>query len=184
MMSRIFGEIKKIVAKYDGFIEKYVGDAVVALFGATNSHEDNPIRAIRAAREIHRVVSALGADFSDQTEHPLSMHTGINTGLVVTGKVNFENGTHGVSGGTINLAARLSSLSKADEILVGPQTFHQARGYFDFDPLEPVLVKGFPKPIEIYTVISQTKRPRKIDFRVQYLPDSPWGYHSPAGPTG
>jgi class 3 adenylate cyclase/tetratricopeptide (TPR) repeat protein len=162
IMNRIFGGITKIVAKYDGFIEKFVGDAVMALFGVTRSHEDDPIRAIRAAREIHSLVSSLSANFRAQIGHPLSMHTGITTGLVVTGEVHFEKGTHGVSGDTINLAARLSSLSNEGEILVGVETYQQARGYFDFETLEPAQIKGKSDPIQIYKVISQSKRPRKI----------------------
>ena len=57
--SRIFGEISKIVAKYDGFIEKYAGDAVMALFGVPEAHEDDPIRAIKVAREIHELVNEI-----------------------------------------------------------------------------------------------------------------------------
>ena len=66
------------------------------------------------------------------------MHTGICSGLVVTGEVNLEKGTHGVLGDTINLAARLSGMAKPGEILVSPETYHQAEGYFTFESLEPV----------------------------------------------
>jgi class 3 adenylate cyclase len=112
--SRIFGEISQIVGKYDGFIEKFVGDAVMALFGVPKAHEDDPVRAIKAAREIHDLVQAISPELEEKVGKPLAMHTGINTGLVVTGEVNLEKGTHGVAGDTINLAARLSSLAKAD----------------------------------------------------------------------
>ena len=107
--THIFDEISKIVTKYDGFIEKFAGDAVMALFGAKKAHEDDPIRAIHAAREIHNVVNSLSPKYEEIIEQPLSMHTGINTGLVVTGDVNLEKGTHGVAGDTINVASRLSS---------------------------------------------------------------------------
>ncbi len=65
------------------------------------------------------------------------MHSGINTGLVVTGDINLEKGTHGVAGDTLNVAARLSSLGMADDILVGADTYYQSEGYFDFKELEP-----------------------------------------------
>jgi len=58
IMGKIFGEISKVVAKYEGFIEKFIGDAVMALFGASATHEDDPVRAIKAAREIHEIVSS------------------------------------------------------------------------------------------------------------------------------
>jgi predicted ATPase len=90
------------------------------------------------------------------------MHTGINTGLVVTGSVKSETGTHGVLGDTINLAARLNSVSKEGEVLVGPDTFKQARGYFGFEALPPVQVKGKSEPISIYRVLAPLDQPKKV----------------------
>jgi class 3 adenylate cyclase/tetratricopeptide (TPR) repeat protein len=160
--TQIFDKISKIVGKYDGFIEKFAGDAVLALFGATTSHEDDPVRAIHAAREIHNLVNSLSPKYEERIEQPLSMHTGINTGLVVTGEINLEKGTHGVAGDTINVAARLSDLGKADEILVGYDTYKQAGGYFDFEELEPAKVKGKSEPIIIFKVLSAKERPVKV----------------------
>jgi len=160
--SRIFGKISQIINKYDGFIEKFIGDAVMAVFGATKAFEDDPIRAIKASREIHRIVKAISPEYEKRIGQPLSMHTGINTGLVVTGEVDFEKGTHGIAGDTINLAARLSSLGKPDDILVGPDTCAQAEGYFDFEVLEPAKVKGKAKPIPVYRVLGQKEQPRKV----------------------
>jgi class 3 adenylate cyclase len=107
IMSRIFGEIEKVVTKYDGFIEKYVGDAVMAIFGVPKAHEDDPIRAIKAAREIHDLVETLSPKVQKKIGQPIFMHTGINTGLVVTGKIDLEKGTHGMAGESVNLASRL-----------------------------------------------------------------------------
>jgi class 3 adenylate cyclase len=96
IMGKVFGEISKVVSKYGGFIEKFIGDAVMALFGVPISHEDYPVRAIKASREIHDVVSSLGSQYAKRIGKSLCMRTGICTGLVVTGKVNLEKGTHGV----------------------------------------------------------------------------------------
>jgi len=160
--SRIFDEISKIVGNYDGFIEKFAGDAVMAMFGATTSHEDDPVRAIRAAMEIHNVVNQLSPQYEEIIEQPLSMHTGINTGLVVTGDINLEKGTHGVAGDTLNVAARLSSIGNADDIMVGPDTFCQTEGFFNFKSLKPTKVKGKAKPVQIYKVLSLKEHPRKV----------------------
>jgi len=127
--SRIFGEISQIVSKYDGFIEKFIGDAIMALFGVPKAHEDDPVRAIRAAMEIHNSVRTISPELEEKIGKPLSMHTGVNTGLVVTGEVNLEKGTHGVAGNTINVAARLSSLADAGTIIVGPDTYRHAEGF-------------------------------------------------------
>jgi class 3 adenylate cyclase len=162
IMSRIFGQIAQVVAKYEGFIEKFIGDAVVAFFGVPKAHEDDPIRAIKVAREIHELVAAMSPEVEKRTGKPISMHTGINTGLVVTGEVNTEKGTHGLAGETINVASRLSSLAKAGEILVGHDTYRQAEGHFTFEDLKPTTLKGKTEPVQIHKVISPKERPVTI----------------------
>jgi len=89
------------------------------------------------------------------------MHTGICTGIVVTGDVNKEKGTHGILGDTINLAFRLLELAKPGAIVVSPYTFRQAEGYFSFEPLESVTLRGKAGPIKAYRVISPKKEPIK-----------------------
>jgi len=161
IMGKIFGEISKVVAKYGGFIEKFIGDAIMALFGVPTAHEDDPVRAIKASREIHDVVSSLSSQFEKRIGKALCMHTGICTGLVVTGEVNLEKGTHGVLGDTINTAARLSRLAKPGEIVINPDTYYQSEGYFNFEALEPATVKGKAEPIKPYRVISPKDDPTK-----------------------
>ena len=156
---RIFREISKIIGKYEGFVEKFVGDAVMALFGVPQSHEDDPVRAIRTAREIHDLVDAISPEIEKRIEQPLSMHSGINTGLVVTGEVDTGKGTHGVAGDTINMASRLSSLAEAGDILVGADTYRRAEGHFEFEGLEPVTVKGKAEPIQAYKVLAPKEIP-------------------------
>jgi class 3 adenylate cyclase/tetratricopeptide (TPR) repeat protein len=168
VMSRIFGDIAQVVTKYEGFIEKFVGDAVMVLFGVPKTHEDDPIRAIKTAREIHDLVQTMSPQLEQRVGRPLSMHTGINTGLVVTGEVDLERGTHGVAGDAINLAAHLSSLGQPGEILVGPVTYRQAEGYFTFEAQEPAKLKDRTEPVHIYRVVSPKLQPSKI-HRLQGL---------------
>ena len=160
--SQIFGDISKIVAKYDGFIEKYAGDAVMAIFGVPNAHEDDPVRAVKAAREIHELVDAVSPEIEIRIGQPISMHTGINTGLVVTGEVNMDRGTHGVAGDTINLASRLSNLAKPGEILIDTNTCLQAEGLFVCECLEETTVKGKADPVKVHKVLSQRDKPVTI----------------------
>ncbi len=161
IMSSVFGEISKIITKYDGFIEKNVGDAVLALFGVPTAHEDDPVRAIKAAREIHDVVSAISVRFEKQIGKRLTMHTGISSGLVVTGEINIERGTHGVLGETINIASRLSELAAPGEIVVGADTKSQTEGYFVFEPFEPTVLKGKVEPVRPYKVLAPKAEPSK-----------------------
>lgn len=167
IMSQIFGEIAQVVAKYEGFIERFIGDAVMALFGIPRVHEDDAVRAIRTAREIHSLVEAASPRLEKKVGHRLSMHSGINTGLVVTGEVNLEKGTHGITGDAINLASRLADLAGADEILVGYETYRQAEGYFIFEAIEPLSVKGKEKPVIAYRMIAPSTRRTRFEVSAQ-----------------
>jgi len=160
--SRIFGEVAQVIAKYEGFIEKFIGDAVLAIFGATKTHEDDPVRAIRAAEEIHNIVKTLSPQYEERIGQPLAMHSGISTGLVVTGEINTKKGTHGLAGDTINLAARLCSHATANEIFVGSDTYKRAEGYYTFEGLQPQTIKGKTKPIHVFKVLDKKERPITI----------------------
>ena len=159
---RIFDDVSKIVSKYDGFIEKYAGDAVMALFGVTQSHEDDPVRAVKSAKEIHDLVQTLSPQYEKKIGQPLSMHTGINTGLVVTGELNLEKGVHGVAGDTINVAARLSATAKAGDILVDHETCTRTEGYFQFENLDQIQLKGKTKAVPVHKFLSAKEQLRKI----------------------
>lgn len=160
--SRIFGEISKIVANYDGFIEKYAGDAVMAIFGVPKAHEDDPIRAVKVAYKIHELVDKISPEVEKKIGQPISMHTGINTGLVVTGEVNMERGTHGIAGDTINLASRLSNLANPGEIVVDVDTCRQVEGHFICEYRETTSVKGKADPVEVHQVLSHRDKPITI----------------------
>ena len=151
----IFGEVAKIVDRHEGFVEKYIGDAVVALFGVPKAHEDDHLRAIRAAKEIHDIVNSASLQYEEKIGRRLTFHSGITTGLVVTGEVNLEKGTHGVAGDTINLASRLSGIAPPGEILVGETTYHQSNGAFSFEKLEPVALKGKAEPVIPYKLLEE-----------------------------
>ena len=159
IMTRVFDRIKEVIAKYDGFIEKFAGDAVMAIFGVPKAHEDDPIRAIKAAGEIHDLVKFISPEVEGKTGIPIAMHSGINTGLVVTGEVNPDKGTHGVAGDPLNLASRLCGLAQSEEILVGHDTYRRSGGNFTFKELEPTRVKGKAEPVAIYKVLTSEERP-------------------------
>ena len=150
IMGLIFLEIARLAKGYDGTIERFFGDEVLILFGVPKAHEDDPIRAIRTAIEINDLIARQGARFGEKIGRPLAMHTGINTGLVVTGDEYIEKGRHGLTGDAVNLGARLARLSKPGEILVGPETYRQAIDYFDFESLGASKIKGKAEPIQIY----------------------------------
>ena len=155
--SRIFAEIAKIIAKYQGFLEKFVGDAVLAIFGLPAVHEDDPVRAVSAAMEIHRLVQSISPEFKDRINQPLIMHSGIHTGLVVTGEMIMEQGIHGVVGDTLNLASRLADIAKPNEILVSAQTHNLISPYFETKPLHQVNLKGITRPVKPHLIVGELK---------------------------
>jgi class 3 adenylate cyclase/tetratricopeptide (TPR) repeat protein len=155
ILNQVFKKISGIIEKFDGFIERYIGDSVMAVFGIPKAHEDDPVRAINAAIEIHDAMKSMSPWIQEKIGRQVFMHTGINTGLVLTGEVNPEDGSHGLTGLNINIASRLESLSKDDEILVGPQTYKLAKQFFNFETLKPVSVKGKKGLLNVYKVLSK-----------------------------
>lgn len=151
--SRIFDGIREIVNKYEGSIERFAGDGVLALFGVPRAHEDDPIRAIHAALEIHAHVDSLSPEYRTKIDSALNMHSGINTGLAITADADPDRGTHGVTGDAINVASRLSDLARAQEIIVGPETHRACKRHFAFEALKPEKVKGKSEVISVFKII-------------------------------
>ncbi len=168
LMSRVFGEITRVIHKYDGFIEKFIGDAVMAIFGGTTAHEDDPIRAILAAREIHDVIPQISSEIKNRINQPLAMHTGISTGLVVTGETDQSSGTHGFIGNTIINASRLCSFADSGDIVVDPDTHVRSVGFFNYKQVEFNSKKGEAEFRFVYQVLSSKKNPKK-NFRFKGL---------------
>ena len=106
---------------------------MLAFFGIPRINEDDPVRAIRAALDIHRVVARMTNRFKGQLESPLAMHSGIATGMVVTGKIDLASGRHGITGEAVNRALMLTNLAASNEILVGPGTMASTSGFFLFE---------------------------------------------------
>ena len=126
------------------------------------AHEDDPVRAVKAASEIHQVVRRISLKVQEIIGQPLAVHIGINTGLAVTGQFDFEKAAaHHIAGDTVNVASRLCTLAKPGETLVGRTTYTQAEGFFAFEPLEPVEVKGKTIPVQAYRLLSPRELPGK-----------------------
>jgi len=153
IMGRILEGVEDVVRKYEGFLEHFAGDGVLVLFGVPKSHEDDPIRAIRAARDIHQLAESMSPRYEGKVGHALSMHSGVNTGLAVTADVDPEKGTHGVTGEAISIAFRLSDLAQARDILVGPDTYRASTREFAFEALSLIRVKGRSEPVSVYKVL-------------------------------
>ena len=154
VMTRYFDEIRTVVEHHGGTVEKYIGDAVMAVFGVPVVHEDDALRAVRAATEIRERLVTVSAELGHQVGSAISWRTGINTGEVVAGDAGA--GQRFVSGDAVNTAARLEQSAKAGEILIGEQTLHLVRDAIVAEPVEPVAAKGKANPLVAHRLIGLT----------------------------
>jgi class 3 adenylate cyclase/tetratricopeptide (TPR) repeat protein len=165
LINHIIGEIAKVVNNHGGYIEKFAGDQVMAVFGVPLTHEDDPVRALNTASEIHEVVQILSTQVQEDIGQPLAVHIGINTGLAVTGKFDYAKAAHHLAGDAVNVASRLCTLAKAGETLVGQTVYNQAESFFSFSSPESVQVKGKTRPILVYKLLG----PRELPGRTHRL---------------
>lgn len=156
IMTRIKVEAVKIVEDHGGIVNQFVGDEVVALFGIPAAHEDDSLRAVNASLEIHALVHRIGGGLESRIGRPLRMHTGINTGLVVTHFRDDRDGRYGIIGNTVNTGARLAALAQEDQILIGPETRREISKYFKTESLDEVSMKGKSEPMVLYRIVGKT----------------------------
>jgi class 3 adenylate cyclase/tetratricopeptide (TPR) repeat protein len=154
VMTRYFDEIRTIVERHGGVVEKYIGDAVMAVFGVPAVHEDDALRAVRAAIEIRSRLAELDQQLQRERGLAIAWRTGINTGEVVAGDAGA--GQRFVTGDAVNVAARLEQSAGAAEILLGAQTYELLRDAIDAQPAAPVAAKGKSEPVAAYRLIDLT----------------------------
>jgi len=142
--------VRDEIESFGGTVEKFIGDAVVGVFGAPLSHEDDPTRAVQAAVA---VVGALEALNEEDPELRLAVRVAVDTGeAVVTLGDPAERGEGIATGDVMNTVARLQPLAPTGGVVVGPRTFLATRGSFQYEAMDPVAVKGKADPIPIWKV--------------------------------
>lgn len=157
IMSRIKKDSVRIVENHGGIVNQFVGDEVLALFGIPKAHEDDPLRAVKVALELHEMVRQMSPEVEARIGKPLTMHTGINTGLIVTNPSDDRDGLYGITGDTVNTGARLKFQAESDDILVSPETQQLITPYFETQALEATRMKGKTAPMTPYRVIGESK---------------------------
>lgn len=156
IVGRIKAEAVRIVEGHGGTVNQFVGDEVMALFGVPRAHEDDPVRAVRAARDLHAMVRALAPAVESHIGAPLRLHSGISAGLIVTGTEDQRDGTFGVTGDAVNTGARLAAHAEADTVLVSEEIQRIIADYFQTEPLATVQLKGKAGRVTPYRVAGQT----------------------------
>ncbi len=152
LLNRFFGTVDAVVTGYGGYIDKHIGDNVMAVFGAPVAHDDDAVRAVQAALEIHRRVG----DLRDTKGRGLKVHIGIASGQVVasgTGSEQYREYT--VTGASVNLAARLQGVAKDGETWIS-EALHRAVGHaIDCQSLGDRKLKGLDRPVRVWKVIRE-----------------------------
>jgi class 3 adenylate cyclase/tetratricopeptide (TPR) repeat protein len=156
-MNALWTRLDGAITDHGGLIDKHIGDAVMALFGAPIAQEDDPERAIRAGLAMQAELAV----FREERQAQLAMRIGINTGPVLLGDVGTTD-EYTAMGDAVNLASRLEHAAPVGGILISHDTYRHVRGLFDVAVLEPLQVKGKVEPIQVYVV--QSAKPRA--FRV------------------
>jgi class 3 adenylate cyclase len=144
VLSRYFEAISATIERHGGTVQKFAGDAVLAVFGIPRVHEDDALRAVRAADEINERVPQV----ADEIGVALRFRTGLNTGLVLT-----DEGRTLAMGDAVNVAARLEQAAQPGEILLGPETLRLVRDAVEVEPLEPLTLKGKSDPVPAFRLL-------------------------------
>ncbi|MEA2544911.1 MAG: hypothetical protein QOI09_184, partial [Chloroflexota bacterium] len=154
VMSRYFAAMKRVLERHGGTVEKFIGDAIMAVFGIPTLHEDDALRAVRAADEMRVALGQLNEELEHERGVTIATRTGIPTGEVVAGDPS--TGQTLVTGDTVNTAARLEQAAGAGEILLGETTWHLVRDAVDVDQILPIEAKGKARPVPANRLVSYT----------------------------
>src|SRR6476469_8188795 len=152
VMSRYFDAMSAAISSHGGTIEKFIGDAVMAVFGIPRVHEDDALRAVRAADAMRVALVELNEELMRVYEVRLENRTGVNTGEVVTGDVT--SGQRLVTGDAVNTAARLEQAAPTCEVLIGEATYRLVRHAVEVEPVEPLELKGKAERVPAYRLVS------------------------------
>src|SRR5713101_2899541 len=150
-----FNLMTEQIRRHGGTVEKYIGDAVMAVFGMPVAHEDDPDRAIRAALDMQKALHDFNQrrQAQDAEATQLQMRIGINTGEVAApGNSRSNRYDFLITGDAVNVAARLQQVAAPNTILVGERTYLATREVFDFYPMAPLRLKGKPEPVRAWVV--------------------------------
>ena len=154
-----FEKLESVILVHGGIVDKYLGDCIKAVFGFTPAIEDPTLHAVKAAVEIRAALAQFNRDNS--LPSPLDVHIGINTGMVIP-VVMSGAATHGFSvmGDAVRLAARLEDTSDKGQIYVGPETYEQTKGEFEYRALPPLVMEANREPVPVYELVAAAPQRR------------------------
>jgi len=157
VMSRYFEAMRQSLEQHGGTVEKFIGDAVMAVFGLPVRHEDDALRAVRGAAAMQAALPALNEAFRARWGLELRNHIGVNSGEVIAGDASL--GQRLVTGDAVNTAARLEQAAGPQEIILGDLTYRLARDEIEVEPIAPLTLKGKTEPVRAFRLVRVAQRP-------------------------
>ena len=157
LMFSYFHEMRGAIERHGGTVEKFVGDAVMAVFGVPEAHEDDPSRACRAALEMQQRIPELNRELERRYGSTLAIRIGVNTGEVVAGDPRTRETF--VSGDTVNTAARVEQAAAPGEVLLGSLTYALVKDTVEAEAVAPIEAKGKADPVSAYRLLSVPSAP-------------------------
>ena len=168
LMDGCFARLTEAVHRYEGTVNQYTGDGIMALFGAPIAHEDHPQRALLAALAIQEAMVSYSEQLQRDRGIAFRLRIGINTGLVVVGRIGDNlRMDYTAQGDTTNLAARLQTLAEPSTILVSETTYRLTQGYFTFLPLGARQVRGHT-PVQVFQATGRQAGRTRIDIAAEH----------------
>jgi class 3 adenylate cyclase/tetratricopeptide (TPR) repeat protein len=152
VMARAFEASRRALAKHGATVEKFIGDAVMAVFGLPVRHEDDALRAVRSALDMRVGLTTLAESLEREQAIHLDVGIGVNTGEVVSGHASM--GPRFVTGDAVNVAARLEQAARSREILIGQLTYALVRDFADVEEIAPLTLKGKSQPVRAYRLLA------------------------------
>ena len=167
IMDGCFTILMEKIHKYEGTINQFIGDGVMALFGAPLAHEDHAQRACQAALAIQTAMAGYGIKIESEWGIEFKMRIGINSGPVMVGAIGDDlRMDYTAVGDTTNLAARMETMAQAGTILISQNTQRMVQAYFELKPLSPIQVKGKEKAQQIYELIESSEVTTRFEASV------------------
>jgi class 3 adenylate cyclase/tetratricopeptide (TPR) repeat protein len=154
LMFRYFHSMRDALERHGGTVEKFVGDAVLAVFGVPVAHEDDALRAVRAAWEMQERIAGLNVELEQRLGVRIALRIGVHSGEVVAGDASSRETF--VTGDAVNTAARLEQAAQPGEVLVGEPTYRLVRDAVVVEPVDAVAAKGKAEPVPAYRLLGVT----------------------------
>jgi class 3 adenylate cyclase/tetratricopeptide (TPR) repeat protein len=165
IMDRALRLMAEAIHRYEGTVNQFLGDGLMALFGAPVALEDHALRAVMAALMISETISAYNAELLSERNMEIHLRLGLNTGMVVVGRIGDDlRMDYTAVGDTTNVAARLQSLAQPGTILVAEPTYRLVEGYVRSEAQGPVQLRGRSQPVPVYSIIG--RRPGRSRLEV------------------